>query len=192
MRENPAFEKLLEQEEKFTQIRTEYWLNHDLGTWQWWLLIVMLIVPWVIWWKLVDKKRLKESLILGFLIMITAIVLDQIGSEFNTWDYPHRIIPVYPQFVPVNLSILPVSYMLLQQYFPTWRTYVKALIVMAFVFAFGFETVLVWLDMYHLLEWRHVYSFPIYFLLGIVMRWFVLKINIIAHTANCKESKDKL
>jgi hypothetical protein len=175
-----TFGQLLEAEELFAAIRTEYWLNHDLFTWQWWLLLVLLTIPWLLWWRVVDKRRLKEILLVGYFSTVIALMLDQLGTEFNEWDYPHRVIPVYPQFMPIDLTILPILYMLLYQYFSTWKTYMRALMIMSAAMAFLFEPLLVKMDLYRLIDWKHIYSFPAYILIGIILRLSVLKINAVS------------
>ena len=175
-----TFEELLEAEEYFAEIRINYWLKHDLYTWQWWLLLALLVIPWYFWWKLADKSKLKDIVIVGALMVIIALNIDELGTEFNQWDYPHRLIPIYPQIMPVDLTILPIFYMLLYQYCPRWQSYIPMLVIMSGMLAFIFEPLLNRLDMYKTIDWKYMYSFPIYSLIGIFLKLMVEKIKAIS------------
>jgi len=52
----PSDEQLAEMMRQLTQARIENFLGQHIGTWRWWVLVILLIAPWFIWYKLVDKK----------------------------------------------------------------------------------------------------------------------------------------
>lgn len=68
------------------------WLGETFLQWQWWLLIVLLLVPWFIWWRLVDKQKLNVILPFGLLIIIFNSFVDDLGTGSYWWFYPHKII----------------------------------------------------------------------------------------------------
>ncbi|MDH7478873.1 MAG: CBO0543 family protein [Syntrophomonadaceae bacterium] len=124
-----------------------------------------------------DKTRLMEILFVGLLFSVIADFLDVAGSSFVLWSYPVMFLPVMPPMVPVNLVYLPVMYMLIYQFFPGWKPFIVASTALAAVNSFVGEPLCVWLNIYQLNNWRHVYSFPIYILVAVVVKWATVKIQ---------------
>ncbi len=46
--------------------RYEDWLKHSVFTIKWWILLGLLVMPWFICYRLVDKKRLQEMFLYIF------------------------------------------------------------------------------------------------------------------------------
>lgn len=156
-------------------MQIDSWIHHEIFSFQWWLLFIIFIVPWFIWWKFVDKKRLVEILLYGFFIMTVATIIDEVGCQLNLWEYPYDIEPLFPRLIPLNLTALPVIYMFLYQYFSEWKSFIIANVLVAAVLSFIGENILEWAGIYVLLKWENYYSFPVYVIIGILLRW-VLKI----------------
>lgn len=150
----------------FTQLRIEHWLQNNLYSWQWYFLLAMLVIPWIVWWKLVDKKRLVPIIAIGLMVLSTANWMDQVGVEFGWWTYPYKTIPIFPQMIPVNYSMLPVGYMLLYQWYTPWRSYMVAATVLSAIMSWVAEPVIVWMGIYHLQSWHYSFSFPIYIVIA--------------------------
>jgi hypothetical protein len=163
-----------------TEMKIEQWLQDGVFTWQWWLLIAMLIGPWIIWCLLVDKRRITPICLIGMFVLATASWMDDLGSDLLLWYYPYKIVPVFPQIVPVNYAVLPVTFMLIYQYFISWRSYIKAMLIMSALYSFVAEPVLNYLGMYIMLRWQYYYSFPLYMLIAISHRWLLEKILAIS------------
>ncbi|MDI4649828.1 CBO0543 family protein [Cohnella hashimotonis] len=147
---------------KLTELRQDYWLHYDLFSPQWWLMLAALILPWIVWWRLVDKSRLKDILLFGVSIGYLIFLLDHFGYELNLWIYPHKLFRFIPELSAVDFGMLPVLHMLVYQYFPKWRSFLIAETIMGAVFAFVLEPISVWIGVYEMLHWQHFYSFPIY------------------------------
>ncbi len=155
------------------QLQIQHWLHYELFTPQFWLLISMLILPWFLWWKLVDKKRFLEIIIYGLLVSTLVILLDEVGCQLNQWEYAYDIEPLFPRMTPMNYTILPIIYMLLYQYFSQWRSFIIANVVVSAIFSFIGEPLLVMSGIYVTLEWQHAYSFPIYTLIAVLLKLIV-------------------
>jgi hypothetical protein len=168
--------KIVQTQSVFTDMRLEQWLQDTVFTWQWWLLVALFIAPWILWCSVVEKKRIAAIVLLGMFALATASWMDDLGTDLVLWYYPYKLLPVYPQLVPINYAVLPVVYMLIYQYFRPWRSYIAAMVVMAALFSFVAEPVLDYLGMYKMLRWQHYYSFPIYVFIAIVFRWLVERI----------------
>ncbi len=178
--------KIVQTQSVFTDMRLEQWLADTLFTWQWWLLLALFIVPWILWCCVIDKKRITAITLLGMFMLATASWMDDLGTDLVLWYYPYKLLPIYPQLIPINYAVLPVTYMLIYQYFLSWHSYIKAMVIMATLFSFVAEPALDYLGMYKMLSWHYYYSCPIYVLLAIIFRWLVEKILAI----NKKYSKE--
>jgi hypothetical protein len=139
-------------------------------TYPWWILVALTVVPLVVWWRFVDKKRLFEIMTYGLLVSFVAGLLDAIGVETDAWEYKYDLVPLLDVFIAYDISVLPVSYMLVYQRYKNWRSFIMAHVVLAFVFAFVAEPLLVWLDIYQLIGWKHIYSVPGYIAIAICLR----------------------
>lgn len=164
----------------FTQQRIEYWLHYNLFTWQWWLFIALLVFPVFIWRKQVDKPRLLSIITMGLMVMGTSNWMDQVGLELGWWYYPYSTIPLFPQFVPVNYSLMPIGYMMLYQRYPRWPAFILAAAITAAMFTWLFEPLFSRFGMYHLVLWKFAFSFPIYIFIAITHKWLVDKLTSIA------------
>lgn len=163
-------------EKQLGQMEMTRFLEHMLFSWEWWLLVSLLTLPWILFFKLVDKKRLPEILLVGFFVFIVALMADEIGTETQTWVYRYRTTPFLHTLIPYDFTILPVTYMLIYQYFTSWKSYLKAHAVNALVFAFVSEPILVWLNIYEPYKWAHLYSYPVYILIGVYAKFVVQRI----------------
>jgi len=169
-------DQIAELETQLTHIKIEHWLNDDLFTPQWWLLLVILVMPWIIWWKYVDRTRLLQITLLGMFTLILSSYLDAMGSELALWQYNKMLVPLWSRLISVDFSIMPVTYMFIFQYFRAWRTFAVASIVMALLYSFLAEPLVAWLGIYQLNSWNHWYSFLIYILLAFSVRLLVEKL----------------
>lgn len=176
MNQSPSFEQIIDTQNLSIQLQNQHWLKYEVFTFQFWLLIAMLILPWFIWWKVVDRKRFYEILVFGLLVITVVTFLDEVGCQLNFWEYRFDIEPLFPRLIPINFTMLPIAYMLVYQYFANWKSYILANIIMAAIFAFIGEPIFIFLDIYELLNWKIIYSFPIYILLGVVLKLALIPI----------------
>jgi hypothetical protein len=172
----PTYDQVIELRGKMREAEIQHWLHDDLFKSDWFLLLFLAIIPWVIWYKFLDHSRRSEILIYGLMVTIAAIVLDALGTEMMLWGYPNKLVVLVPPLLPSDLAIIPVAYMLVYQCFTTWRSFILASMVLAAVFAFIGEPILVFLGIYVPYEWKHIYSFPIYITVAIFLRWVTIKV----------------
>lgn len=174
--------RILDLTSEITRLDIYEWRYLDLFTWQWWLLVIVLIIPWLVFIKKVDKKRLPETLLLGTWVMIISETFDHIGYELGMWTYLVEIFPLFPRFEEVNFSVLPVTYMLIYQNYRGWKKYVQAITVAAGIFTWVCEPILIWLGLYVPLKWNLSYGFPIYITIGVITKWGIEKVYTLAKT----------
>lgn len=154
-------------------LQYEYWRQHELFTYQWWALLAVMIIPWVIWLRLVDRKRTAVILSYGLIILFAVIAMDVFGMVHKLWIYPINLIPIIPHVTPIDWSLLPVLYMLIYQYFPRWKEFIIAQTIAAVFLAFIGEPFCEWIGVYRMLNWQHIWSFPIYIITAMVGKWFI-------------------
>lgn len=155
---------------QLTEYRFEQWGQESLLAPQWWCLIFLLIIPWPIWCKLVDRKRILEISMFGALTIGLITVMDALGLELGLWGYKYKIIPLLPGLLPLDLSVLPVMHMLIYQYFRPWKSFLIALLITGCGLAFVGEPLMVRMGIYQIYHWQYIYSLPIYIAKAVACR----------------------
>lgn len=182
-----SIEQLGEMMKQLTHETIENWLVYGLGTWRWWILLVLLIVPWFGWYKVVDKKRLDELIMFGLVVMVFTITLDELGFVLSLWGYPVDVIPIFPRLTSVDYTVVPIIYMLTYQCFFNWSNFFWALVAVSAVFSFVVEPIIAKLGFYVLIKWTNWASFLIYIPMGLFSRWIARIVIDVQHKANAKE-----
>ena len=179
MQNYPTNEQLAEMGRILTQARIENWFANIFGTWRWWVLVILLIFPWFIWAKLVDKKKLHELALFGLMMMVFAITLDEVGFVLSLWSYPINVIPIFPRLTSADYTMIPIIFMLTYQYFTTWKSFLRALIAVSVILSFVIEPSIIKLGFYVPINWSFLYSFILYIVVGLSSRWLTkLLVNI--------------
>lgn len=120
-----------------------------------------------------DRRRIFEIITYGLMVMTLSTLFDAIGVEFDLWEYHYQFVPLLDVFIAYDISVIPVVYMLVYQYFSSWRLFIFSNIFISGLFAFASEPLLKWLGYYQLLEWNYYYSFPIYFAMAVLLKWLM-------------------
>ena len=171
-KKSPFIEEYILQKKADIALR-ETWVNEILFTWQWWVLVALVLILWLIWWKIVDRKKIFEIMTYGFMVMVLSSLLDAIGVEYEFWEYHYQLLPLLDVFMTYNIAVIPVTYMVIYQYFQTWKSFIICHTVLSAIFALIAEPLLVWLNYYQLLKWEYYYSFPIYLTMALILKFFV-------------------
>ncbi|WP_285843923.1 CBO0543 family protein [Metabacillus halosaccharovorans] len=172
-----SLEQLLKEEKLFYQTLHSYWQEHNYLTMKWWVLVTLSILSPFVWFIFVDKKRITEITAFGMFFGIIAIFLDSIGSNAMVWTYPVRLTPyLYPQMYPYDVGIIIIPFMMVYQ--RTGKKFIKFFFstgLLALLIAFVAETTMERFDMYMEITWNNIYSFPIYWIIGLIC-WSILKL----------------
>lgn len=158
---------------KLTVTRFDEWLHIQLFTWRWWALLVLMITTAFLLWRLSDKKRLIETALYTTIVILFVIVLDEIGNEMTLWYYPIDVFFLFPPTSAVDLSSIPLVYMLVFQWFRGWKSFTIATLVMAAVFCFVVEPIFIRGGAYILLQWKSAYGLPIYMFIALASKGIV-------------------
>lgn len=159
--------------EKYKSVHDEMervWAEKIVFTWHWWLDISLAVLPWVLWLIVRDRKRQHNLLYAGFFTMLVASVLCMAGVSQSGWNYNTMLLPYFPEYLPWDLTIMPVVTMLFFQYFPKINPWLKGA-VFGGIAAYVVEPIFIWLGMYEPSAWEHHYSLPIYFVIYMIAWW---------------------
>jgi hypothetical protein len=160
-----AYTKIFEINKVITEKNKIYfkvWTEDIVFTWRWWLTVMLLILPWIIWFKYRKKESSGRLLLVGFFTYVITTIFDAAGVAFGLWVYIITPLPyINSYFMPWDFSLFPVTIMFLLQYKPDSYIFIKAL---GFSLFCGFiaEPLFVWLNIYHPIKWRYYIGIPIY------------------------------
>ena len=62
------------------------WLKNDLLRPGWWVLISLIVVSFAVWLVLLDKKRLRETLLFAALMTIIGLGINEYGKDLILWE----------------------------------------------------------------------------------------------------------
>lgn len=174
--------------DKLADIRKKFYWENVIFSWQWWFLIIIMVVLWTTWVILVDKKRLHTILMVGIISSLFAGVLDDMGLSFALWYYQYPLTPLTSRLDPVNMAIIPVFYMFLYQYARRWGPYLIALTLLTLFAVLVAEPIFEKSGIYIMLKWKFWYSAPIYFAMAVFVKWAVdrLERNLLKHLADSR------
>lgn len=167
-------------EDELFMLDARGWLENEFLTWEWWILLCFFVVPWIFWFVMKKRKWFVESLLFGMIVMNVTLLLDTVGMQFSFWEYPVEFLPVIPRGFPFDVSMVPVAFILLFQYFQTWKSFIIAQVIMAIAYAFIGEPFCEWLHLVRYFKWNYLYSFVYYIILGIVVRALILKCMMVS------------
>lgn len=179
-----SLDKLLELKKATMNLSLQHWYDYELFTWQWWIKFLYLVIPIFAFYKLLDRKRIFEVLTYGLMISIISIILDLTGVNFILWDYPIRFVPI-GIFLVHDLVFIPIVSMLIFQKFSTWKSFATANIILSAVGAYIEEPIAIWINIYKPLNWKHTYSFIVFFTITILCKCCIQTIREkISHATN--------
>jgi hypothetical protein len=163
----------LEFSKDYTIKTVDYWATHDLFTFYWWVHLFLLIVPWIIFYRIVDRKRIFEILLFGVLIGFLSLSMDVIGTILNFWEYKINLLPIVPWLSSVDFSVIPVFYMILYQSFRSWKSFIVVNVISASAFSFIAQPIVNWMGFVQPIIWEYAYSFPILLLMPLGLKLFL-------------------
>jgi len=176
MNESEMMNQMIQVKKMYKQLSIEHWVKYEVFTWQWWLGVACVVIPLLLWWKLVDRRRILEITAFGFMVNILATFLDVMGSELLLWNYTLRILPQIPLLFPVDFILVPIIYMIIYQRYLAWKQFLLASTIVTLALAFVIEPLAVYIKQYQLISWHYSYSFAIYILIVILAKLFADKL----------------
>ncbi|NHM30943.1 CBO0543 family protein [Neobacillus terrae] len=141
--------------------RTEAWKQEVLFTWEWWLGILISVLPWLLWFLFRKKDSTDRLLYAGFFVALISLTLDNIGVQVSAWNYLKPVTPAIPSYLPYDFTLLPITIMFLIQFFHNRNPWIIG-IIFSLLTAFVGEPIFKWLGIYFPVHWRSFYSVPFY------------------------------
>ncbi|MCJ7842084.1 hypothetical protein MUB24_14460 [Lederbergia sp. NSJ-179] len=110
------FEKLVEIDKDLVRVGTEYWKKYSyIDTWQFWVILGMLILPLIVLFFTIDRKKI---FLLGFYGLNVNVWFGYANVAFmylGLINYPYYVIPPFPS-ISFEGSLIPVFAMLVYQW----------------------------------------------------------------------------
>jgi hypothetical protein len=155
----PSYEDVKKARESLKDVAFKHWIQDDLFTWKWWLLLAATIIPWIFWLIFHDKKRTFEILSYGLIWSVMASLFDVIGEELILWGYPDKLLPMVHPLFPADITVIPVVFMFIYQLSKRFYSYFILSVLGSALFAYVFEPLFIKGEMFILHSWTHTKSF---------------------------------
>lgn len=159
--------------EELSQFQIEYWQTFSgIGAWQFWVQLLMLIVPLIVLFIFIDKDKM---LLLGFFGLnyhVWFSYVNSIGVDFGLWQYPYQLVPSLPSF-SLDAALVPIIFMLLYQWTINHEKniYLYSLLLSA-ILAFVLKPIMVKFDFFHMFHGiNYIHLFLFYMVLFIISKF---------------------
>lgn len=167
------FESVDQISSQYVKVHNEIehiWMEKMVFTWQWWFLVSLSLLPWIFWLIVHDRKNIHNLLYAGLFSMLPATLLCILGVSQGWWKYNYWVLPDLPQYLPWDLSVMPVTAMLFYQFYPRIKPWIKG-VIFGSVGAYVVEPIFIWLGIYEPTGWKLYYGLPIYFMIYMIGNW---------------------
>ncbi|GMA98147.1 CBO0543 family protein [Pelosinus sp. IPA-1] len=158
------------------QIRADMWnillaqWKTDIATPKYWGLVATIIIAYIVWYRLTDKTRLAYLLFYGSLVTVMTSLLDLYGTTAGLWYYKVRLAPFLTSVFLRDWTLVPLTYMLVQQYSPNWRQFFIWNTVGTFFLTVIVVQILSLLDIVQLMKWTYLSGFITSYLVATLSR----------------------
>ncbi|QNF31088.1 hypothetical protein HUW50_21600 [Metabacillus sp. KUDC1714] len=156
----------LDQEKGINKWVDYWWEYSSYDTWQFWVNVGIIIIPLIILYFRIDRKRIFLLGFLGFNIHIWVAYTDLILTRYNFIEYPYKVIPLIPVHFGFDTSLVPVMFILLYQWTlnKNKNFYLYSLLLIAFI-SFVLKPLL---STYHLMHLKNGASY-FYMFIGYII-----------------------
>jgi len=138
------FDKIVYGRKENIDSLINYWTDYsNPSTWQFWVLIAILLVPLVILYIKIDRSKVFLIGFYGYNVHVFFTFIDLYGINRGYWHYPYQVIPALPS-ISLDTSMVPVAFMLIYQWtLNNHKNYYLYAIITAAIFAFILKPILV-------------------------------------------------
>jgi hypothetical protein len=140
--------------------KIEIWSDYVLFSGLWWMGVGLSIIPWIIWFVIRKRDSTDRLLYIAFYVMAVALISDVLGDQLGLWHYRYHVIPVLPTYFPWDVTLMPLTIIILIQIKPNVNPWIKA-IFFAILASYVAEPFFDWLGVYEPKNWRYSYSVPL-------------------------------
>ncbi|MDW2879696.1 MULTISPECIES: CBO0543 family protein [Bacillaceae] len=112
-----AIEQVNRSQEQAVQTFMDYWGQYSSwDTWQFWFHLLLIIIPLIVFWFVLDRKKAFRIGFFGFNVHVWFTYIDTMGVRYSFWFYPFQAIPQLPVSFGLDAALIPVIYMILYQW----------------------------------------------------------------------------
>jgi hypothetical protein len=180
--DTPLWKEQIKSRIHLRDVNLKHWLDNNVFSPVWWFMLISVILIWFVWWELVKKSKLLEIVTYGLFITLLSLIIDITGTENILWGYPNMLVPLAPPLLFADLCVIPVIYMLIYQYFTSWKSFIVVSTISGFLNAFVWEPIAIYLQIYQMTNWKHIYSFPLYIIVGLLFKKIMCLIMKVQNT----------
>lgn len=137
------WDKIFKQNNDMNSLITSYWHEYShMGTWQFWVVISLLILPLVLVYFTVDRRRIFELFFFGYTVHLLWAYTDLTLQRYSFFVHTYFFSPIFPNALNMTASALPVGYLLLYQYcLNRGKNFLIYTLYLSAVFAFGIASI---------------------------------------------------
>ena len=170
--------QILNKSEDLNRLIEDQWINQIFLSPAWIFQVVLIILTYILFFYLVDKKRMTEILLYGSLVAVAFVVYDSVGEQFNYWATLKDVLPINVNFFLGDATLIPLYAMLVYQYTFSWKRYLIWIAVWGGVLAFGYyNLVLKYLKVFvYIKKFSVVIDFALFLIVGIIARWIIISL----------------
>lgn len=183
MNKEDLLSRAYELKEEYYDLLVGYWKNYSaFDSWQFWTVVLMLIIPIVILYFKIDRDRTFYIGFFGFCVHVVTSYVDLIGVRLGYWGYPYFVLPVFPFGISLDTSLIPIVFMLLYQWTSkNEKNYWIYAIVLAAIFAFLIKPLLTYLDLFRLHKGMNYFELFLYAYVPIIIlsKWLFNIYNVL-------------
>jgi len=156
---------------KLSQQSYQHWVSYELFSFGWFLLVIVNVIFYFIWLKLLDKSRISHLLLIGSLSAVGFLIGDLFLFGFlGVAEYKVSITPTEPALFIMSVTIAPIIIMLVQQYRSSWKGYLLWISIgMAFL-AFILMPIYSLVGILQLHNWNYFYHFLYLLIVTLMVR----------------------
>lgn len=154
---------------------------------EWFISLVTLIVPWIVWIFIHKKESTGRLLLVCFFVISISTLCDMGGVILGLWSYNILVQHNLNVYIPWTFSLFPVTIMLLIQYMPNTSPYIKALIY-SVILVFIIEPIFAWFGIFNPINWEYIYGLPFFYVYYLLAH----KLSRVKSFAELTERKEEI
>ncbi|WP_274363598.1 CBO0543 family protein [Paenibacillus thermotolerans] len=183
-----ALDRIVDLQIEHTNLWNDYWNRYSgFQTWPFWVHAAMTIVPLIVLFFAIDKRRALQIGFYGFNVHAWYAYLDVLGVKYGLWEYPYQLYAPMPITLSLDTSFVPVAYMLAYQWTITrQKNYYLYVGLLSAAFAFGFKPIYSYFDFILLMRGTNYFTlFAGYVVIMLLSKWIT---NLFVYWAEKKEN----
>ncbi|MDG5788822.1 hypothetical protein QA612_15225 [Evansella sp. AB-P1] len=186
MDNNEYRDQIYQKTEEMNQIISTYWNDYShMGTWQFWSVVLILVLPLILLIILVDRERIFEIFFYGYTIHILWTYAANFLEGYNFLIHNYFLTPFLPTSLNMTASALPVGFLLVYQYSTNrGKNFYLYAVIMSALFGIVFATVSDWIGLITFSKgMNQLYLFSIDIAIAFVAYWFTRFIKRVRENA---------